>query len=346
MLIGADLQNVIALDMSGTSPNVIKALACFDAESTIGDIILKCNLDTAESEDFLYLAKYMLDNKIIESPFSKEDSIRKVGLSESEYNRFDRQINLFKHVSGNFDNALLANSKLKDAKITIVGLGGCGSYVFYTLSAMGVGHIKSYDFDIVEESNLSRQILYNYSDLGKKKVEVARDKAPYISPSTQYEFYDEKIDNIEKACRLFEKADLVICAADDPRPDFFHLMNEAAFNMSGALLYAASATVNAIVGPLIIPGKTRCYACVNQNHMKDVNEFEFVKTIKQNYMNTLIDPYNAVAGSLAALEAVKYLTDFDKCQIIEKTLFINFSNYKVDKTEDSYSGYCPICNKT
>ncbi len=177
----------------------------------------------------------------------KEDSVRKAGLSESEYNRFDRQINLFKHVLGNFDNALLANSKLKDAKITIVGLGGCGSYVFYTLSAMGAGHIKSYDFDIVEESNLSRQILYNYSDLGKK-VDVVRDKAPYISPSTQYEFYDEKIDNIEKACRLFERADLVICAADNPRPAFFHFMNEAAFNMGGALLYAASATVNTVVG--------------------------------------------------------------------------------------------------
>ncbi|WP_455481566.1 hypothetical protein V4P56_02635 [Bartonella sp. B35(2025)] len=49
--------------------------------------------------------------------------------------------------------------------------------------------------------------------------------------------------------------------------------------------------------------------------MKDVNEceFKFVKNIKKNYMNSLIDPYNAVAGSLAALEAVKYLTNFDKC---------------------------------
>ncbi len=122
-------------------------------------------------------------------------------------------------------------------------------------------------------------------------------------------------------------------------------MNEAAFHMRGALLYAGSATVNAIVGPLIILSKTRCYACVNQNHIKDVNTFEFVKNIKQNYMNTLIDPYNAVAGSLAALEAVKYLTDFDKCQIIEKTLFINFSGYQIDKTGDPYSGSCHICNK-
>ncbi len=123
----------------------------------------------------------MLDNRIIEPPFSKEDSIRKAGLSESEYNRFDRQINLFKHVSGNFDNALLANSKLKDAKITIAGLGGCGSYVFYTLSAMGVGHIKSYDFDIVEESNLSRQILYNYNDLGKKRLMLLEIKLPILA---------------------------------------------------------------------------------------------------------------------------------------------------------------------
>ncbi len=54
---------------------------------------------------------------------------------------------------------------------------------------------------------------------------------------------------------------------------------------------------------------------------------------------------NAVSSSLAALEAVKYLTDFDKCQIIEKTLFINFSGYQIDKTGDPYSGSCHICNK-
>ncbi|WP_455475502.1 HesA/MoeB/ThiF family protein [Bartonella sp. B17] len=255
VLIGADIHNVIALDMSDTSPNVIKALACFDAENTVGDIILKHDLNTAESEDFLYLTKYMLDNKIIEPPFLKEDSIKKIGLSESEYARFDRQINLFKHTLGNFDDALLVNAKLKDAKIAIIGLGGCGSYVFYTLSAMGIGHIKSYEFDIVEESNLSRQILYNYNDLGKKKIDVVRDKASYISPSTTYEFYDKKIDNIEDACRLFKNVDLVICAADNPRPDFFHLMNQAVFNMMGALLYVGSATTNAIIGHLLFQVK-------------------------------------------------------------------------------------------
>ncbi|WP_375706927.1 hypothetical protein [Bartonella sp. AA126HLJHH] len=58
--------------------------------------------------------------------------------------------------------------------------------------------------------------------------------------------------------------------------------------------------------------------------MKDINEFECVKTIKQNDMNTLNRSVNVVAGFLAALETVKYLADFDKCQIIERTLFIDF----------------------
>ncbi len=68
-------------------------------------------------------------------------------------------------------------------------------------------------------------------------------------------------------------------------------MNEATFNMREALLCVGSATVNTIMGPLIILGQTRCYACVNQNHMKDINAFEFVKNIKQNYMNVLIDRF-------------------------------------------------------
>ncbi len=69
------------------------------------------------------------------------------------------------------------------------------------------------------------------------------------------------------------------------------------------------------IGLLIISSKTRCYACVNQKPVTDIDAFEFVKNLKKNETNTLNRSVNVVAGSLAVLEAMKYLMDFENIQL-------------------------------
>ncbi|WP_051011279.1 ThiF family adenylyltransferase [Bartonella rattaustraliani] len=162
---------------------------------------------------------------------------------------------MFKHAVGDFSSAVKIQKNLQKASVALIGLGGVSSYIFYTLSAMSIGKIISYEFDVVEESNLSRQMLYTYDDTGMKKIEVAKKKGKRISPTTKYLFYDQKIETFDHACLVFEDVDLVICAADMPRPEFFYLMNKASYARKIPLLYAESSTHNAVIGPLVISGK-------------------------------------------------------------------------------------------
>ena len=342
VMIGAGLNNAIHLDFSSTPRSVIDALALINGQLSVAEILDKRQLQSEEKEDFFALIDILLDHKVVELAGAKEMAKAQEAIDGIDYERFDRQINLFKHTQGDFLQAIETQNKLAELRIAIVGLGGCGSYVFYTLSAMGIGHMNCYEFDIVEKSNLSRQVLYNYDDIGRKKIEVAEEKGKKISPTTHFTFYDQKIETLEDAKQVFTDVDLVICAADIPRPGFFKLMNKAAYDVGVPLLYAGSCTNNAVIGPLVIPGQTRCYECINK--MENTGEdFPFVQQIQDQYYTTLIDPYNAVAGSLSALEAVKYLTGFDECQIIEKTMFIDFSGYQIDKEAEIYTGHCDVC---
>ncbi|UCG36885.1 MAG: ThiF family adenylyltransferase, partial [Candidatus Bathyarchaeota archaeon] len=78
-------------------------------------------------------------------------------------------------------------SKLKKAKICIVGLGGLGSIIATQLAAAGVGHLRLVDRDIVEESNLQRQHLYSFDFLGYPKVEAAIERLKRVNPYIELE---------------------------------------------------------------------------------------------------------------------------------------------------------------
>lgn len=342
VLIGSNLSHTVSFGFDSIPKTVTDALSRIDGKASLSDIIASSRFSDDDANVFIELVSLFIENNVVEQFDEKEKAKSEKQIESVDYERFDRQINLFKHTLGSFDQAIDVQNRLDSSKVAIVGLGGCGSYVFYTLSAMGIGSIKSYEFDNVERSNLSRQILYNHDDIGRPKVEVAEEKGKKISPTTKFSFENKMISTIEDAMGVFEDVELVICAADNPRPMFFELMNEAAYKSNTPLLYTGSSTTNAVVGPLVVPGTTRCYQCIN--YVEPTEEFDFVKKIQQDFYTTLIDPYNAVAGSLAALEAIKFLTDFDECQIIERTMFFDFSSYEVDKDSNVHSGRCAICN--
>lgn len=343
VIIGSDISNCVALHMSTVSGPLRNALN----ELAKGELLCRLleNLDQPDKSSFLSVLGRLEAGGYIEPVEAKLKAIKSSAQSGIDYERFDRQINLFRHRLGSYERALEVQHALDNSKITLIGLGGCGSYIFYTLAAMGIGTLRCIEFDTVQRSNLSRQILYTYDDIGRKKVDVASERGSKISPTTKFEFLDLRIEDVASAKPAFEDVDLVICAADIPRPEFFLLANRASYTYGIPLLYARSVTTNAILGPLVIPGKTRCYRCIN--NMPEISREDrhaFVNTATDAYMTTLIDPYNAVGGSLAALEAVKFLTDFDECQVVGKRRIMSFSDYQLMPEVPVHGGLCDICN--
>src|SRR5687768_8432931 len=107
-------------------------------------------------------------------------------MNSSELKRYDRQMLLP-------ELGIEGQRKLKAASVLVIGAGGLGSPVLLYLSAAGIGYIGIIDHDLVDESNLQRQILYNTSDVGKNKAETAVAKLQLLNPHIGFDSYPFKL---------------------------------------------------------------------------------------------------------------------------------------------------------
>ena len=104
--------------------------------------------------------------------------------------------------------------KLKNSSALIIGTGGLGSPVALYLAAAGVGRIGLVDYDVVDSSNLQRQVIHGTSTIGKLKVESARDKLLDLNPDIQIDIYNEPFTS-ENAIRIAKDYDVLIDGTDN-----------------------------------------------------------------------------------------------------------------------------------
>jgi len=104
--------------------------------------------------------------------------------------------------------------KLKEARVLIVGSGGLGSPLLLYLTAAGVGHIGIVDFDVVDESNLQRQVLFGVENIGQPKVEAAKKRLQSLNPHVDIKLYDTMLTS-ENALDIMKGYDLVADGTDN-----------------------------------------------------------------------------------------------------------------------------------
>ncbi|CAN5266609.1 molybdopterin-synthase adenylyltransferase MoeB [soil metagenome] len=130
-----------------------------------------------------------------------------VSLSNDEISRYSRHL-IMPEV------ALGGQKQLKQAKVLTVGTGGLGSPLALYLAAAGVGTIGIVDFDVVDESNLQRQILHGTSDVGRPKVESARDRINDINPNVNVIIHEEALTS-ENALDILKDYDVIVDGTDN-----------------------------------------------------------------------------------------------------------------------------------
>ena len=104
--------------------------------------------------------------------------------------------------------------RLKAAKVLVVGTGGLGSPLLLYLTAAGVGTIGLLDFDVVDESNLQRQVLFSVADIGKPKVEAAKARLEALNPHIKFIVHNTRITS-ENALDIIKEYDLVADGTDN-----------------------------------------------------------------------------------------------------------------------------------
>jgi adenylyltransferase/sulfurtransferase len=104
--------------------------------------------------------------------------------------------------------------RLKNAKVLVVGAGGLGSPALLYLAAAGVGTLGVIDFDVVDESNLQRQIIHGQSDIGRPKAVSAMESIREVNPLVNVVLHEERLDS-DNAMQIFEPYDLIVDGTDN-----------------------------------------------------------------------------------------------------------------------------------
>ncbi len=109
---------------------------------------------------------------------------------------------------------MIGQKRLKNARVLCVGAGGLGSPALLYLAAAGVGTLGIVDFDVVDESNLQRQVIHGQSDVGRPKAESARDSIREINPYVTVVLHEERLDS-DNAMEIFAPYDLIVDGTDN-----------------------------------------------------------------------------------------------------------------------------------
>ena len=123
------------------------------------------------------------------------------------------------------DLGMVGQQRLKSARVLVVGAGGLGSPTLLYLAAAGVGTLGIVDFDVVDESNLQRQIIHGTSDIGRSKAQSARDSLRETNPLVTVELHEFRL-GVDNAVELFAAYDLIIDGTDNFATRY--LVNDAA----------------------------------------------------------------------------------------------------------------------
>ncbi|WP_017585209.1 adenylyltransferase/sulfurtransferase MoeZ [Nocardiopsis ganjiahuensis] len=123
------------------------------------------------------------------------------------------------------DVGMDGQKRLKNAKVLVVGAGGLGSPALLYLAAAGVGTLGIIDFDVVDESNLQRQIIHGQTDVGRPKAESARDSIKEVNPNVEVVLHQDRLES-DNALEIFAGYDLILDGTDNFATRY--LVNDAA----------------------------------------------------------------------------------------------------------------------
>ncbi|MBN1276419.1 MAG: HesA/MoeB/ThiF family protein [Deltaproteobacteria bacterium] len=205
-------------------------------------------------------------------------------LTKRDRNLYDRQI-MIPEIGEK------GQERLNQAKVLIAGVGGLGSPTAFYLAAAGIGTIRLVDYDVVDISNLNRQILHWDGDIGREKVDSALEKLSRLNPSINIEPVREKIreDNLS---RIVEGCNLIVDAMDNFNVRY--LLNRSAVDHQIPLFHGA---VRGFEGRAmtILPGQTACLMCMYRGPVPEEK-------------SPVIGVTPAVIGAIQATEVIKFLT--------------------------------------
>ncbi|GHD98974.1 molybdopterin biosynthesis protein [Defluviimonas sp. 20V17] len=245
--------------------------------------------------------------------------------AEGELDRYARHI-MLREIGGPGQKAL------KQARVLVVGAGGLGAPVLLYLAAAGVGTIGVIDDDVVDLSNLQRQVIHDTAQLGNAKVASAAARMRALNPFVTVEEYPARLDE-ESADEIFARYDLILDGSDNF--DTRYLVNRVAAGQGKPLIAAAITQWEGQISLYDPAHGTPCYQCV-------FPERPAPGQVPSCAEAGVVGPLPGVLGTMMALEAVKHVTGAGATlrgeMMVYDGLWGESRKFKLARRPD-----CPVC---
>jgi adenylyltransferase/sulfurtransferase len=246
--------------------------------------------------------------------------------SEDQIQRYSRHIILP-------EIGVEGQEKLLSSRVLIAGMGGLGSPAALYLAAAGIGTFGLVDFDVVELSNLQRQVIHTTEDLGKPKVESAGETIKAINPDATVHQYRQRIAS-ETIADIITDYDLVLDGTDNFPTRF--LLNDACLLTGKILVYGAVLRFDGQVS-VFAPNQGPCYRCF-------IAEMPPPGAVPSCQQGGILGVLPGVIGMLQATEAIKLLIGVGE-PLIGRLLLFDALSMEINEVKLRRDPDCPACGE-
>ncbi|MCS7254257.1 MAG: HesA/MoeB/ThiF family protein [Armatimonadota bacterium] len=215
--------------------------------------------------------------------------------------------------------------KLREASVAIVGIGGLGCPVALYLTAAGIGRLKLIDADVVDESNLNRQVLHWTSDIGRPKPESAREKLQQLNSDVEINIACDRLTD-ENADVVLGDVDVIVDALDNFPTRF--VVNSYAVRSGKPLFHGA---VWGLEGraTTILPGQTACLSCI-------------FKASPPAEVFPVVGTTPGIVAMIQATEVIKYFTGIGQL-LLNRYLIYDGEAMSFHIVRLKRDPNCPVC---
>lgn len=277
---------------------------------------------------------------LTESPEHEQHS----GLAPDRRERHNRQMAYFADVQGQ-RRAFDSQRALSAAHVVVLGCGGLGSWTAVGLAEAGVGHLTLVDHDVVELSNLGRQLLFTPADLGRAKVEVIAEHVRAHDPEITVETVRRRVDGVEAVEAVIRGAELLIATADHPPQLISRWVDSACWKQRVPWISGGQFPPLVRIGPLVVPGRTSCLECLERAARRTHARYDRLVEARQQrpVLAATTGSASALVGALLANDAVAWITGLHAPATLGAAVTLDLTTLEQRRHVVAADQDCPRC---
>lgn len=302
----------------------------FQVDSLVKDIISSLESETLESDILRDLSsRYKKHDIALCLQALEHEGI--LGRYEEDFGkgRYSRQLLFLDELTCSQKETLELQKRIENSTVSVFGVGGIGTWIVHGLYQIGVGEIRITDPDVVEETNLNRQLLFDSGDIGHYKVDVLKEKLKDASivPFKKKVGSQDTLEEIVSGCNF-----LVNCADSPSVTETTRIVDQYASQYHIPYCVAGGYNLHlGMVGPIIIPGVTKTFDdfIEYQKRTDPLQDLEKIRDMKQTGN---LGPIAGAISNIQVMEIFKYLTGKGRLNL-NRFAEIDFMDFSIDWRE-------------